>query len=154
MLSMIHIHSVSCSLNRPFIHSLIHLSIHPFRSLSYDGPQPLPLPVLHTMQCIISSFIGPQLLIPLFHPVDILPFLAVSSTLPTIFPSIMRFRRHFVRNIWHLRQLFCFIVYRTFLYSFTVCNTCPFLTWSVQLISSVPLQHHITNVTSMCDILH
>ena len=65
--------------------------------------------------------------------------------IPCILLSITYFRRQFLHKMWpnHL-PLLCFIVCRMFLSYLTLCNISSFLTWSVQLILSIPLHCHIS----------
>jgi hypothetical protein len=68
------------------------------------------------------------------------PRLPVASTIP----SIIRFRRQFLRKMWPIQlAILLFIVRNIFLSSLTVCNTSSFLTRSLQLIFSILLQYHI-----------
>ena len=72
----------------------------------------------------------------------LLPHLLVTSIFPFIFPSITCFRRQFLRKIWPIQLAFRFLIScRIFLCSLTLSNTSSFLTWSVQLIFSILLQH-------------
>ena len=59
--------------------------------------------------------------------------------LPSIFPSILCFRWQCLWKMWPIQLAILFIVNKTSLSSMTVCNT-----WSVQLIFSVFLQHHVS----------
>ena len=75
----------------------------------------------------------------------LLPRLLVTSISPYIFPSITCFRRQFLRKMWPIQLAFRFLIScRLFLCSLTLSNTSSFLTWSVQLIFSILLQHHIS----------
>ena len=68
--------------------------------------------------------------------------LLATSISPFIFPSITCFRRQFLRKMWPIQLAFRFLIScRIFLYSLTLSNTFSFLTWSVQLIFSILLQH-------------
>ena len=88
------------------------------------------------------------------HPVSSLrsPFswLRLLSCLlfPFTFPSIMSFRRHFVRKMSPIQSDFlpfaaCIMV----LCSLTLCNNTSFLTRSVKLIFSIFLQQHISELS-------
>jgi hypothetical protein len=103
------------------------------------GPKPLPKRVLHIVRSRTSSLRSPSSLLRL------LPHRLVTSISPFIFPSISRCRRQFLRKMWpsqlHFRLL---ISCRIFLCSLTLSNTTSFLTWSVQLIFSILLQHNIS----------
>ena len=78
----------------------------------------------------------------------LLPRLSVTSIPPCIFPSITRCRRQFLRKMWPIQFAFRVrISCRIFLCSLTLSNTSSFLTWSVQLIFSIFLQHHISKLS-------
>ena len=78
----------------------------------------------------------------------LLPLLLVTSISPFIFPSITCRIRQFLRNMWPIQLAFRFLIAcRTFLCSLTLSNTSSFLTWSVQLIFSILLQHHILKLS-------
>ena len=73
----------------------------------------------------------------------LLPHLLVTSISPFIFPSITCCRRQFLRKMWAIHLAFHFLIScRIFLCSMTLSNISSFLTWSVQLIFSILLQHH------------
>ena len=110
------------------------------------GPQPRVEPLLHTVR---SSAFSSNLQYPHFSLrsssscLPLLPRLPITSTLPSIFPSIPCFRRQFLRDMWPIQLAFLlFIVCSIFLSSLSLCNTSSFLTRSVQLIFSILLQHH------------
>ena len=66
-----------------------------------------------------------------------------------IFPSITHCRRQFLCKMWPIHLAFHLLVScRIFLCSLTLSNTSSFLTWSVQLIFSILLQHHISKLSS------
>ena len=78
----------------------------------------------------------------------LLPCLPITYILPSIFPSIMCFRRQFLRNMQLIQLAFLlFIVCRIFLSSLTPCNNSSFLTRSVQLIFSNLFQCHISRLS-------
>ena len=78
----------------------------------------------------------------------LLPRLLATSICPFIFPSITCCRRQFLRKMWPIQLAFRFLIScRTFLCSLTRSNTSSFLTWSVQLIFSILLQHHISKLS-------
>jgi hypothetical protein len=70
------------------------------------GPQPLPKRFLHIMRSRASSFKWEY---PLLSPrsssnfLRLLPRLLVTSIRPFIFPSIICFRRQFLRKIWPIQ---------------------------------------------------
>ena len=75
----------------------------------------------------------------------LLPLLLVTSISPFIFPSITCRIRQFLRSMCPIQSAFCFrISCRIFLCSLTLSNTSSFLTWSIQLIFSILLQHPIS----------
>ena len=77
----------------------------------------------------------------------LLPCLPVTSIPPCIFPSITRCRRQFRLKMWPIQFAFRLrISCKIFLYSLTLSNTSSFLRWSVQLILSILLQHHISKL--------
>jgi hypothetical protein len=79
----------------------------------------------------------------------LLPRLPVTSIPPCIFPSVTRCRGQFLSKIWPIQFAFRLrISWRIFLCSLTLSNTSSFLTWSVQLIFSILLQHHISKLSN------
>ena len=77
-----------------------------------------------------------------------LPHFPVTSIPPFIFPSITHCRRQFLCKMWPIQLAFCLLhSCRIFLCSLSLSNTSSFLTWSVQLISSILLQHHISKLS-------
>jgi hypothetical protein len=112
------------------------------------GPKPLPKLFLHSVRSRASSFKWEY---PLLSPrsssnyLRLLPRLLVTSICPCIFPSITCFRRQFLRKLWPIQLAFRFLIScRILLCSLVLSNTSSFLTWSVQLIFSILLQHHIS----------
>jgi len=78
----------------------------------------------------------------------LLPCLPVTSVPPCIFPSVTRCRRQFLRKMWPIQFAFRVrISCRIFLWSLTLSNTSSFLTWSVQLMFSILLQHRISKLS-------
>ena len=78
----------------------------------------------------------------------LLPRLLVTSICPFIFPLITRCRRQFLRKMWPIKLAFRFLIScRIFLCSLTLNSASSFLTWSVQLIFSILLQHHISELS-------
>ena len=110
------------------------------------GPKPLQKQALHIVRSRASSFKWEYPLLPLrlSHSfLSLLPCLPVTSIPPFIFPSITRCRRQFLRKMWPMQFAFRLrISCRIFLCSLTLSST-SFLTWSVQLVFSILLQHHI-----------
>ena len=125
-----------------FIHSAVCLT---------TGPKPLPKQALHIVRSRASSFKWEYPLLSLKSSSSFLRLLhrlPVTSILPFIFPSITRCRRQFLRKMWPILLAFLlFISCRIFLCSLTLSNTSSFLTWSVQLIFSILLQHHISKLS-------
>jgi len=129
----------------PFIHLVVWLT---------TGPKPLPKCVLQTVRSRASSFKWEYPLLSLRSSssfLRLLPRLPVTSIPPFIFPSITRCRRQFLHKMWPIQLAFRLLIScRIFLCSLTLRNTSSFLTWSVQLIFSIPLQHHISKLSRCC----
>jgi hypothetical protein len=125
-----------------FIHLVVCLT---------TGPKPLPQLALHIMRSRASSFKWEYPLLSLRSSNSfllVLPCLPVTSIPHCIFPSDTRYKRQFLRKIWPIQFAFRLrISCRTFLCSLTPSNTSSFLTWSVQLIFSILLQHHISKLS-------
>jgi len=126
----------SCSIS--FIHLVVCLM---------TGPKPLPKRPLHIVRSRASYFKWEYLLLSL-RPSNsflrLLPCLPVTSIPPCIFSSVTHCRRQFLRKMWPIQFAFRLrISCRIFLCSLTLSSTSSFLTWSVQLIFSSLLQHHI-----------
>jgi len=125
---------------------LIHLAVCLTR-----GPKPLPKRALHIVQSRASSFKWEYPFLSLRSSnsfLRLLPCLPVTSIPSCIFPSITRCRRLFLRKMWPIQFAFRLrISCRIFFCSLTLSNTSSFLTWSVQLIFSILLQHHIWNLS-------
>ena len=115
------------------------------------GPKPLPKRSLHIVRSKASPFKWEYSLLSLRSSssfLRLLPRLLVTSISPFIFPSITCFRRQFLRKMWPIQLAFRFrISRRIFLCSLTRSNTSSFLTWSIQLIFSIFLQHHISKLS-------
>ena len=76
---------------------------------------------------------------------SILPRLSIPSIPPSTFPSIIWFRRHFLRKMNPIQLAFhLFNACMTFLSFLTLYNISPFLTRLVKLIFFILLQHHIS----------
>jgi hypothetical protein len=124
--------------------------IHSFSSLSHDRSKPLPKRALHIVWCRGFFFGYEYPLLSLRSSssfLRLLPRLSVTSIPPFIFPSVICSRRQFLRKMWPIQLVFrLLIACRIFLRSFTLSNT-SFLTWSVQLIFSILLQHHISKLS-------
>ena len=122
-----------------FIHSVFCLT---------TSPKPLPQRFLHPVRSRASSFKWEYCLLPLRSSssfLRLLPRLLVTSISPFIFPSITSFRRQFLRKMWPIQLAFHFLIScRIILCSLTLSNTSSFLAWSVQLIFSILLLHHIS----------
>ena len=125
-----------------FIHSVFCLT---------TGPKPPPKRCLHIVRSRASSFKWEYSLLSLRSSSSflcLLPRLLATSISPFIFPSITCFRRQFLRKMWPIQLAFRFLIScRIFLCSLTLSNTSSFLTWSVQLILSILLQHHISKLS-------
>ena len=111
------------------------------------GPKPPLKRFLHIVRSRASSFKWEYPLLSLRSSnrfLRLLSHLLVTSISPFIFPSITCFRRQFLRKMWPFQLAFRFLIScRIFLCSLTLSNTSSFLTWSVQLIFPILLQHHI-----------
>ena len=122
-----------------FIHSVFFLT---------TGPKPPPKRCLRIVRSRASSFKWDYPLLSLRSSssfLRLLPRLLTTSISPFIFPSITCFRRQFLRKMWPIQLAFRFLIScRIFLCSLTVSNTSSFLTWWVQMIFSILLQHHIS----------
>ena len=125
-----------------FIHSVFCLT---------TGPKPPPKRCLHIVRSRASSFKWEYPLLSLRSSssfLRLLPCLLATSISPFIFPSITCFRRQFLHKMWPIQLAFLFLIScRIFLCSLTLSNTSSFLTWSVQLIFSILLQHHISKLS-------
>ena len=108
------------------------------------GPKPLPKWFLNIVRSRVSSFNWQYPLLSLRSSSSFLRLL-FTSICPFIFHSIICCRRQFLRKMWPIQLAFRFLIScRIFLCSLTLSNTSSFLTWSVQLIFSILLQHHIS----------
>jgi hypothetical protein len=59
----------------------------------------------------------------------------------------------YAQDVTNQLAFFHFTVCRIFLANLTLCDTSPFLIRSVQLIFSILLQHHISNLQVISDLL-
>ena len=122
-----------------FIHLVVCLT---------TGPKPLPKRALHLVRSRASSFKWEYPLLSLRSSssfLRLLPRLPVTSIPPFIFPSITRWRRQFLRKMWPIQFAFRLLIScRIFFCSLT---TSSFLTWSIQLIFSILLQHRISKLS-------
>jgi len=109
------------------------------------GPKLLPNRALHIVRSRASSFKWGYPLLSLRSSssfLRLLPRLPVTSIPPFIFPSITRCKGSFYAKCEKIQFAFRLrISCRIFLCSLTLSNTSSFLTWSVQLIFSILLQH-------------
>jgi len=115
------------------------------------GPKFLPKQALRIVRPRVSSFKWEYPLLSLRSSSSFLrplPHLPVTSIPPFIFPSITRCRRQFLRKMWPIQlDFYLLISCRIFLCSLTLSNTFSFLTWSVQMIFAILLQHHIAKLS-------
>jgi hypothetical protein len=129
--------NINCS------YSFIHLAVR----LTID-PKPLPKRALHIVRSRASSLKWEYPILslrPSSSFLHLLPRLPVTSIHYFIFPSITCHRRQFLRKMWPIYLAFRLLIsYRMFLCFLTLSNTSLFLIWSVQLIFSIFLQHHIS----------
>ena len=125
-----------------FIHFVVCLT---------TGPKPLPQRALHVVRSSASSFKWEYPLLSLRSSssfLRLLPRLLVTSIPPFIFPSTIRCRSQFLPKMWPIQLAFHLLIScRIFLCSLTLSNTSSFLAWSVQLIFSILLQHHISKLS-------
>jgi hypothetical protein len=121
------------------------------------GPKPLSKRALHIVRSRASSFKWEYTILSLRWSnsfLRLLPCLSVTSIHPFIFPSVTRCRRQFLSKMWPIQFAFRLrISCRIFLCSLTLSNTSSFLTWSVQLIFYILLQHHISKL-SRCFLIY
>ena len=127
----------------------INIFIHSVFCLTTDPKNP-PKRFLHIVRSRVSSFKweNPLLSLSSFSTFLLfLPCLLVTSISPFIFPSITCFRTQLLRKMWPIQLAFRFVIScRIFICSLTLSNTSSFLTWSVQLIFSILLQHCISKL--------
>jgi len=122
--------------------------IHSFSSLSYDrskASSKASSPHSAIQYILLQMRVSSLSLRSSNSFLRLLSRLPVTSIHSCIFPSITRCIREFLRKIqfaFHLR-----ISCRIFICSLTLSNTSSFVTWSVQLIFSILLQHHISKLS-------
>ena len=136
---------------------MLHLLLKPTGSFIRSvlclttGPKPPLKRCLHIVRSRASSFKWEYPLLSLRSSSSYIclpPRLLATSISPFIFPSITCFRRQFLRKLWPIQLAFRFLIScRIFLCSLTLSYTSSFLTWSVQLIFSILLQHHISKLS-------
>jgi len=133
-----------------FLGKFLQIFIHIVVCLT-TGPKPLPKRAPHIVRSRASSFKWEYPLLSLRSSnsfLRLLPCLPVTSIPPSIFPLVTRCRRQFRRKMWPVQFPFRLrISCRIFLCSLTLSNTSSFLTWSVQLIFSILLQHHVSKLS-------
>ena len=122
------------------------ICIHSVCSLSYDRSIASPKRVLHREWSRTSPFNSLYAVLSLRSSsscLHLLPRPTVTSILPSIFPSVMCFRRQFLHKMWPIQLTsFSIIQCRILLSSLTLCNTSSFLIRSAQQIFSILFQHH------------
>ena len=120
-------------------------------NLSNDNSKASSKRFLHIVRSTASSFDWQYPLLSLRSSssfLRLLPHLLFTSICPFIFPWITCCRRQFLRKMWPIQLAFRFLIScRIFLCSLTLSNTSSFLTWSIQLIFSILLQHHISKLS-------
>ena len=128
------------------IHSFIHLIV-----CLTTSTKSLPKRNLHVLRSRASSLKWEYPLLSLRSSCRVLRFVPrrTVTTIPSfIFPSITRRRRQFLHKMWPIHLALRLIISCwIFLCSLTLSNTYSFVTWSVQLIFSILLQHHISKHT-------
>ena len=108
------------------IHSFIHSFIHSVVSLM-KGPQSLPKQVLHRLWSSASSSNFSYPVFSLRSSSAFLLHLPITSILPSIFLSVICFRRQFLHKMWPFQLAFLlFVVCRIFPFSLTLCNILHF----------------------------
>jgi hypothetical protein len=111
------------------------------------GALPLPKRVIQTQQSSASFFKFQDILVSLRSSSSclcLLPRLPGHFIFLSTFPSMTYFRRQFLGKMRPIQlSLLSHILCRIFLSSLILCNTSSFLTRSVQLTSSILVQHHI-----------
>ena len=114
-------------------------------------PKPLPKRALHIVRSRASSFkweYPPLFLRSSSSFLRLLLCLPVTYIPPSIFPSLTLCRRQFLPKKWPIKLAFLLLISRRILLcSLTLSNTSSFLTWSVQLIFSILLQHRISKLS-------
>jgi hypothetical protein len=125
---------------------LIHIAV-----CLTTGPKPLPNRAHRIVRSKASSFKWEYPLLSLRSSSNflcLLPHLPVTSVHPFSFPSVTFCRRQFLHKMWPIQLAFRLLIScRIFLCTLTLSNTSSFLTWSVQLIFSTLLQHHISKLS-------
>ena len=76
-----------------------------------------------------------------------LPRHLVTSILPSILPSTKCFTRKFLHKMWPIHLAFLLIIICMIFLFLTLCNISSFLTGSAQLIFSIVLEHHISELS-------
>ena len=134
----------------PWISQLIHSS-----AVCLTTSPPLPKLVLHKVLSSAPCFSFHSPLVSWKSSrscLRLLPHLPATSILPSIFPSIMCFRKQFLRKKWPIQlAFFHFIVHTNFLSFSTVRSTSSFFTRSVELIFSSTI---FKNFKGICDVLY
>jgi len=132
------------------IFSFFILFIHLVVCLT-TGPKPLPKRAPYIVRSKAFSFIWEYPVLSLRSSSSFLRLfhcLPVTCIPPCIFPSVTRCRRQFLRKMWPIQFAFRLrISCRIFLCCLTLSNTSSFLTWSVQLVFFILLQHHISKLS-------
>ena len=118
---------------------------------SQAGPKPLPKRALNIVKSGAPSFKWQHPLLSLRSYISflrLLPCLPAISISPFIFPPITCCRRQCLRKIWPIQLAFRLLIScEVSICSLTVSNTSSFLTWSIQMIFSILLQHHISKLS-------
>ena len=130
--------------------TLVRLHHHPAVCLT-TGSKPLPKRSLHILRSRASSFKWEYPLLSLRSSsgfLRLIPCLLVTSISPFIFSSITCSKGSFYVKLWPIQLAFRFLIAcRIFLCSLTWSNTSSLPTWSVQLMFSILLQHHISKLS-------
>jgi hypothetical protein len=117
---------------------------------SVSRPKPFPNRALNIVRSTASTFKReyPLLSLRLYSSfLRLLPHLYFTFIPPFFFSPITCCRKQFPCKTWPIQLAFRLrISCRIFLCSLALSNTSSFLTWSIQLIFSIFLQHHIKSL--------
>ena len=139
-----------------YIHVYIHMYLYIYISLSLFYSLPYDKSIASSkanspqsaIYCFNFQFQCPLISLKPSSCLRYRPLPLATSVLPSIFPSTVCFRRQIIQKMCSV-QLSClfFIVCSIFLSFLTTYNTSSFLTRSAQLIFSILLQHHISELS-------
>ena len=128
----------------------IHLFIHAFGSLFYDRSTPSSKASSPHVQSSASAFNFRYPHVSLrscSSCLRLLPHILITSIFPSILPPIPCFRMQFLCTMWPLQLAFLLLLYVGYSCPpWLYVILCHFVTWSVQLLLSILLQHHISKL--------